>query len=513
MSYIIKPNEFNVPNGSRVVFHDKKRKFMYLTVKIDNPNEPIVIDDELINDDIERFIYKFQTREDGGWKDFTRYSLLVDKKLLAKYWIDEISLDNIQVHNLINYYTKTKDERAYFDLRVTFKKVCEDLWLNHNSTHINIEKYLKYVANTNQEFNLLWKNINLYLEYTFRMKKEFIYLKINRLYYDELINNNALKSKGKLSSFIEREIKKLENNNLQFGYILLGQYYSLLGDRKTASNYFRKVEEFNNDWETHFLIGQGSATYAFIDDNTIKYDGVRFIGEEHNIDAKTTVLVSVDIKYLRYYVVSLLYNSIALKKYHFHIHVIGESVEAVSAITNAQSIYNQILEFSHSTKTSNHPTFSFEETPEFASSTRTYSACARFINANLFMEKFDTNLLILDGDMFIHNNLDSYINNMNKFDVGIAISKGITPFMPWRRFMAGNIYLKKSEKSIYFMNAARDYILKLIHQERSWTLDQNALSFAYENTIKEYPNAKFENIYKYKRPVIHPPIRQLIERN
>src|SRR5699024_6168758 len=203
-SYIIKPNEFNAPSGSRIVFHDKKKKYMYLKIPIEDSNEQVIVDNELINSNMERFIYKFQVWEDG-WKDLTKYSLLLDRDSLGEFWTDEISLKDSQLNNLINYYLNIKDKDIYYHLRLTYKKVCEDLWLNHGSNHRNLEKYLNFIKKSDLEMNLLFQNLNLYLEYTYRLKKKFNELRIHRNYYDEIANLNE---DSELYKFIKSEIKE-----------------------------------------------------------------------------------------------------------------------------------------------------------------------------------------------------------------------------------------------------------------------------------------------------------------
>lgn len=128
------------------------------------------------------------------------------------------------------------------------------------------------------------------------------------------------------------------------------------------------------------------------------------------------------------------------------------------------------------------------------------------------MEKFDSNLLILDADMFLTDDLTKYLNTVKKFDVAIAFSKSVTTTLPWRRLMAGNIYLTNNDKAKMFIDLTKDYIVDNLKEKKSWTLDQNALNYAYETIFEYYPDIKFGNTYEIKGPFSHPQIRTYIER-
>src|SRR5699024_4280071 len=120
-------------------------------------------------------------------------------------------------------------------------------------------------------------------------------------------------------------------------------------------------------------------------------------------------------------------------------------------------------------------------------------------------------IYIMDIDLFVINDLTNYINSISKYDIALPFSRGLLSFTPWRRILAGNVYLKNNENSKEFLDFTKSYILGHIYEPNSWTLDQNSLSYAYENVIEKNTYIKISNLNNYKRPLAQHPIRKKYE--
>ena len=509
--YIFDLKRYNASSGDRFIIFDDINKKVFKRIIIKDGTKLEVAHDEVLKN-VDGYKFKFQKNEDDKWKDIGKYFKLVRSQQLGDYWTDIVDLDEDSLINYITYYTFTETPYSRVKLLKSFKQVCENLWLSHYKKHINLIKYFDFVDKHKDLFNDEWKNINIYLKYLHKLKLKFQSLGFEKLYFPEL--QPAIFNNPDVMQFIKNDIKELEATELQFAYLLAAHYYSLLNERENAVKCFGKVKSFNNNLEIEFGIGQGSSTYNLLTENSQKHENnVTFYSQQLNIESNYTILVSVDSKYLKRYATIIFFSIVALQKYHFHIHVVGDDKETIKTIEDAQALYNHIKNFTGKTSDIITPTFSYEELPEYAVSIKSFSATARFINASYFMETFNSNLLILDADMFLTDDLTNYLNGIKKYDITIAFSQSVTATLPWRRVMAGNIYLTNNEKARRFIDITSDYIVDNLKETQSWTLDQNALSYAYENIFDYYPEISFGNVYKFNRPFAHPQIRTYIERN
>ena len=251
-----------------------------------------------------------------------------------------------------------------------------------------------------------------------------------------------------MNDFLLEEINTLKDTELQFAYILAAQYYSVLENRVEAEILFKKASEFDNTLGFDFLFGQGASTYT----STIAAEqykpSVEWVNDNNydNSENKQTILVSMDEMFLRNYGPQLFFNIIALKKYHLHVHLVSrDRNSSIKLIVESLNLFESLIKYADKTSRIIKPTFTFELVADEVPSIKTYSACARYIHADYFLERFENNILILDADMFLIDDLKNYMTVLKDYEIGIAFSKGLVTILPWRRVMAGNVYLNNSE--------------------------------------------------------------------
>ena len=95
-----------------------------------------------------------------------------------------------------------------------------------------------------------------------------------------------------------------------------------------------------------------------------------------------------------------------------------------------------------------------------------------------------SSVYIMDADLIIKNNIITYFKNMSKIKEDIVIPGPVcypVPY-PWRRYTAGNVYIKSNQKIKKFLDTVFLYCIHGLQLSNSWTLDQNALTYALSVT-------------------------------
>lgn len=117
----------------------------------------------------------------------------------------------------------------------------------------------------------------------------------------------------------------------------------------------------------------------------------------------------------------------------------------------------------------------------------------------------------MDADVIITDDLCNYFNAIGKYDVAIPFSTGVSTLCPWRRLLAGNVFIKNNSQGRKFISKAKDYILNNIYKPQAWTLDQNALTYSFEYCKSNVPNLNIGNCNRFIRPTMQGPIHKQIE--
>lgn len=504
----INPEEFNIHSASRLVIYNSSiRKFhQFINIPF---GEVYIIDDEEILNNLTDFKYKLQVNNDSKWVDETKYLKFYDDKILEKLFTDKIKITHDEFKNILDNYWNNHSENYIPEIRSAFANGMRNIWMNSKSRHPNLLTMIQISKELKYELPLLWKNIIFYINEILELKLILTEMNFLQIRYNRL-NSELISRESEIYKCIENRLYKLEETDLEFSKLITGLYYSYIGERQKALEAFEEAHNYKEKFIHKMKIDMGSYTYNMINSHTEYNPKIYFPTDLKPDNSTLTILVSMDSAFLKYYAVQLFYTMIALKKYHFHFHIIGNPETSKSIIKDAEDLFHNIHDFMAPKNKIITPSFSYEEPPTFVHDLKTYYACARFVSAENIMRSLNNDVLIMDADLFVFDEIDSYVEKLIQHDVAIPFSTSLMSLYPWRRIMAGNVYLKNNENAISFIHIVKNYIISHIDKENSWTLDQNALTYAYENITQ---NINLGDSAIYYRPMSQPALRKLIEQN
>lgn len=452
-------------------------------------SQVLTIEDPEIISNPDIFMYKYQILEDK-WINASKYHKLIDPKDFFEDFIFQRNKMKVQsFHSLFEKWDKSNDESTYRDIgKITYLIFRNLIWGNVTSSKLdNTKLFISYIRQHFPNSDSMLSNVVFYIE-------NYIFLR--EKLENEGINDFQFGQKAIPLNFFNDVLERCIVSNFQLAHLLAGKIYSLLGKRDLAVAEFVQALRFNPNYLPYLSFEEGINTFKDFKKTDRKLNDITFISS-HNPVNESLFLISCDIKFLRYYGAQLLYYISILKKYHFHFHVVGDPIEIGKVVSETESLFNQINNFRGASTPVIRPTFSTESIPDYVIKHKTYSASSRYLVARRIMEYFKTDVLIMDADMFFENDPGHFIQSQRAADITLPFSKGIVNICPWRRILAGNVYLKNVDSTKEFLRKVEEYTLSNLDVTDSWMLDQNALLYAYEVTsgvnigARNYPNLPF----------------------
>ena len=507
--YKIIPLDYGLDERGRLLYYDLRQK-KFFKKQLVEPNEIIEIKNKIILSNILNFKFKFQKRVGDDWVDVSNFFFLEKGRNIATFFVDQSTLSAIEIDRMIKVFNDDIKNHNYSLALTSFKKAINYIAVTSSEKIVNIRNYLKIAHENYQDMTQLWKNITVYLTFSLKRKEYFEYHNLTRISYENL--HKIFVDSPEHQNFIKNEIDNLNNYEIETAHILKGLYYSFMKDRKEAAREFKSA--INGDIKLIKDMGIGEGIFSYEDEVAIKseYENEVIDLTTNENTSEFTILMSLDPNFLRKYGPQLFYSIISLKKYHFHFHLVGNKSDILKVFSESVNLFDTMKEYIKPSKNVIHPSFSYEECPVYVKDPVTLYACARFLNAPRIMEKFNSKILVIDADYYINNDFEKYFNSLSDFDISMAVSWGIKSMRPWGRYMAGSVYINNNEIGKAFLKELNSYINDKLRSEHTWTLDQNALTFAMERIRQTFPRMRFENGYKLPRPLVQPSIRRYIEK-
>lgn len=427
-----------------------------------------------------KYSFKVQNLVENVWRDVERSKPLVsDGRIRAFILGSHNSADAGLAHVFASTLYSDPSDTRIRSLRSSVHVLVNTLWATDATQHENAYLLFKNLLDFGPELNLRLQNIACYMKEYIELKRLFLSTDASRIDFDAILSGAAPIS---FLVALKDRAERLERqaSDLQLAGVLAGQLHSALGDRHRAATLFAE----NNGRALGVISSFDSGLYTYsaeVPDTQVVLGDVKY----HSMPSRGAtplVVISVDVVFLRMYGTQLLFYIAALKNFPVHFHLVGDDSSVSYWIDRAGELFSQILEFRGTSKVENAPSFSSEALPMGVADPKTYYACGRFLRVNEFVHRFDRPLYILDADMALTGDPRTYLRRIQQSsaDIGLVFPPGPVSIVPWRRVMAGNVYIRGTEKSLEFARNVKAYALGHLHFKRSWMLDQNSLSYAFE---------------------------------
>lgn len=185
------------------------------------------------------------------------------------------------------------------------------------------------------------------------------------------------------------------------------------------------------------------------------------------------VLLAMDNSYFKIFGKSVVNIFLSHSANALHIHVINPDADAINFMQR---------------RAGKRLSCSYEK--NMSSPTRHYSASVRYLILGTLLERYKRPILVLDADAVIMHDIDKKINKLLRMPKSVYSALMHNSWMPWNKYLAGNVLVKNDEVGVKFANLFREYYSFVVTDSASkelWFIDQNALYYAISHEeIKEY---------------------------
>lgn len=188
-----------------------------------------------------------------------------------------------------------------------------------------------------------------------------------------------------------------------------------------------------------------------------------------------TILWSANVRYLRKYVLRIVFQMAAAQHlaYHFHLvddeHVVSEFLgEFEEALAMACRIRGGTV---------SRPSWSWsrEEVPAGVADERTYFACARYMHLEFFLDSLGSDLWIQDADSYLSAAPDKWLERFASYDVTVTTGAEFDYFVPWFGVLGFSTFVRNSPGGQRWAAIMRQTLASRLAISDSWMLDQTAL--------------------------------------
>ncbi|MFQ1634159.1 hypothetical protein ACK39T_12205 [Aeromonas veronii] len=447
--------------------------------------------------DLSNFKYKLQKRVDNKFIDINTYNRIINVKeiraKLKKVQVDEGGFPNELVSDVLIY---TDLDLVSLFLRRLLAGFLRRQYQKFDSSVL--EKYDNYVSSISES---LKTNVNISYFY--------FYIKQFKIIAAEINNNSECKYQDIYTKL--KDIDNVENSGFYLAkQQILGQIASLF-DRDLAFLHFEKAKTRNYTIFSNFYVDMGVYTYksASLVEGNAQLKNKPLFDTHIETDYKNSISISMslDSNFLKIYGSQIAHYIINFPKYDFNLTVVTLGDNCKTTTVKFIDLLNSLSEFSHGGRPENY-SITFTALPDWVANKKTYFACARFLAAEKLINKYQSTY-IMDADLTWLEDPHNYFKELKKIGPSVPFSRGTSILPPWRRYMAGNVYLNSSKSSIDFLENINKYILNGLAECNSWMLDQNAITYA----IEKAENNKINDLGRIFRPFNQLSIRTVFEKN
>ncbi|WP_181884522.1 putative nucleotide-diphospho-sugar transferase [Neobacillus piezotolerans] len=457
--------------------------------------------------------FKYQIRDKERWIDKTSYKPVIDSLMSSNFLVDGYHIGQASENFEALYNLAVEDSpNSRIILRNMIVSLMQSIWRDRNHRHQTAKEFISFALHKYGIKDTFFGNLLIYLDYYLKFKQDFnthgLNYKSYKTIFEQLTTQNS-------PAFILERLNELDEagSKMAFTDVLRGKLLSFIGSRAEAETSFSNISSEGVDYIKFLYFDQGLFTYSF---PTGEYSpGTAKWISNGKVSAKKGpfFLLSLDTRFLRLYGPQLFYFAGILTNYPFHFHLIGDKDELRHLKIDAINYLNQMQKFMGQPASPANISITTEQLPNWVKDKKTYYSCARFIQASNLMKHYDRDVYIMDADMSFTEDPSDYLSQINNGDVAFPFSIGVVSLCPWRRMMAGNVFIKNNAQGHEFLDLMNHYFEDNLTKPTAWTLDQNALSFVYEQSVQTNSQIRFFDISQLKkRPLGQEKIRKNIEK-
>ncbi|GHD08258.1 hypothetical protein [Zhihengliuella salsuginis] len=322
-------------------------------------------------------------------------------------------------------------------------------------------------------------------------------------FYNELLRATAHTSKderlGALTA-IHRDIVKLDR--LPLCVALSTAITSVTSDWTQASRVADRARQLHSSPQTASAEPEtGVLTFGTprpVEPSVCRFTAKDLIGDiVSRGTGRPCILYSGDPRFIRTYAPRLFFYMTAFPEFDYHFLIIGSQSEASACASDLVRLQEELAHFQH--RTAVPFSASYCEVPDDVDNIVSFYASARFLFANKQLEGFPAGLWIQDLDLFPDGDFTGHLARMQAADISIVASRSLAGLMPWKRYLAGSVFIRPTTTAGNLLNSVAEYLRFWLTNGGQWMVDQNALSYA----IDQNPN-----IVLYDMSAAQVPLRQ-----
>lgn len=220
------------------------------------------------------------------------------------------------------------------------------------------------------------------------------------------------------------------------------------------------------------------------------------------------VLYSADPRFLKRYFPQLAFYMALFPEFTYHVHIVAERDEAEETMDLCAGLLSMILRLRDLEPDAVTIDWSRSRVPDDIGLQTTYYACARYLIAPQLMDAYQQDIWIQDVDLLPTGDIRTVPGRSQGADVMLHMSQRMNGIIPWRRYLAGNVLVRRTDNGRAVLDATARYLRSFLHRENSWCLDQNALVYAVETVPAE---TTFVNAVTVRAPLTQGRMPGLIE--
>lgn len=272
---------------------------------------------------------------------------------------------------------------------------------------------------------------------------------------------------------------------------MLGKLASMT-DRESAAPFFRTLLRSDpGDLLDSFYLEEGAHTYFETKDLLASEskiaEGIR--NSISPIEIATTqntfsVVIAMDRSFFRIYSPQILFYAQQLPEIDFSILLCGGTEQIERLVKDGREFERSLVKLNNVGSARNIHYYHIP-VPSLVQDNQTFYASARFFSAELLLERYQT-IYLMDADLSTDVDPRPYFKEISNLGFAVPRMPGINYLYPWRRYMAGNVVMNREALESGLTQDLQRYLVHGLQFKKSWTLDQNALSYAIERHPEVY---------------------------